>query len=237
VIAFPLVAALVSAVFAAQLLARWSRRRRLPELSWGIAMTMYAIASLAVAAGITGGWDPTLYRAFYLFGAILNVPYLALGSLGLLGRRALVVLGLVAVAGITAYAAVKVASTSIVAAALETAEIPRGRDAWVDQSVPRLASAASIAAYLVVLAVTALTAAGARARQVPPERVRGSWLIAAGVTIVAVGSTALTRVGRGSAFSTTLAVGVVVMYLGFRLAGRARPRAGRAAEERAAGPG
>ena len=46
------------------------------------------------------------------------------------------------------------------------------------------------------------------------------------MTIVALGSTALTRVGRGSAFSIALAVGVVVMFLGFRIAARATRTAG-----------
>lgn len=220
-IVFPAIAALTSAIFAFQLLAQWGRTKRLPQLAWGIALGMYALASLAVAGGVSGGWDPTLYRIFYLFGALLNVPYLALGSLALLGRKALIALGLLAVFAVTVYAVWKVAGTALVAEALAgTKEIPRGKDAWADQTVPRLASAVSIAAYFVLIGVTLLTSAPVAARRAAPERVRGNRLIAIGVTIVAVGGTALTRVGRGSAFSITLAVGVVVMYLGFRLAAR-----------------
>jgi DMSO/TMAO reductase YedYZ heme-binding membrane subunit len=131
---------------------------------------------------------------------------------------------------VTLYAVWKVAGTAPVKEALETREIPRGKDAWSDQSVPRLASAVSIAAYVVVVAVAFLTSARNVARRLSPERVRGTRLIAVGATIVAVGGTALTRVGRGSAFSITLAAGVVVMYLGFRLAARV-PRAARAIPE------
>ncbi|MGH2784698.1 MAG: glutaredoxin family protein [Actinomycetota bacterium] len=224
-IVFPAAAALVSAIFAVQLLRRYAQRKQLPQLAWGIAMTMYALASLAVAGGISGGWDPTLYRLFYLFGALLNVPYLALGSVSLLGKRVLSTLVLAVVLAATVYAIVKVAGTSTVADALMTEQIPRGKDTWVDQSVPRLASAYSIASYIVVLLVTFATATRRAARRLGAERVRANRLIAVGVTIVAVGSTALTRVGRGSAFSITLALGVVVMYLGFRLAIRAPKRA------------
>jgi len=88
------------------------------------------------------------------------------------------------------------------------------------QAVPRLASAVSISAYVVLIAVTVLTTVRATARRLSRERVRGNVLIAVGATIVAVGGTALTRVGRGSAFSIALALGVGVMFGGFRLAAR-----------------
>jgi glutaredoxin len=227
VIVFPVVAALVSTIFAIQLLRRYAVRKGLPQLAWGIAMTMYALASLAVAGGVSGGWDPTLYRVYYLFGAFLNVPYLALGSVALLGKRALSGLALLVVLAATVYAAAKIASTSMVASALATEQIPRGKDTWAHQSVPRLASLYSISAYVVVLLITFGTASKRAARRIGTERARANRLIAAGVTIVAVGSTALTRVGRGSAFSMALAVGVVVMFLGFRMATRAPRTTGR----------
>lgn len=219
-IVFPAVAALVSILFAVQLFRQYARRKRLPQLAWGIAMSMYALASLAVAGGVSGGWDPTLYRIFYLFGALLNVPYLALGSVALLERRTLSALGVVLVAGVTLYAVAEIASTSVVADALQTSQIPRGKDAWADQTVPRLASFVSITAYAIVLLITAITSTRRGGSRRGAERARANRLIALGVTIVAVGSTALTRVGRGSAFSITLAVGVILMFLGFRLASR-----------------
>lgn len=222
-IVFPAVATLVSAAFAAQLLRQYARRKRLPQLAWGISLAMYAAASLAVAAGISGGWDPTLYRIYYLFGALLNVPFLALGSLALLGKRVLSAFALLVVVGAGAYAVAKVAGTATLASALATEQIPRGKDVWSDQTVPRLASAYSITGWAVVVAVTALTSVRRAQRRPPPERVRANWLIAAGVTIVAAGSTALTRVGRGAPFSVTLALGVIVMFLGFRLASRPPP--------------
>lgn len=225
-IVFPAVAALVSTVFSVQLFRQYARRKGLPQLAWGVALTMYALATLAVAGGVSGGWDPTLYRIFYLFGALLNVPYLALGSIALLGKRALSAVALLVVAAATAYAVVMVLGTSTIAEALTTDQIPRGKDTWADQAVPRLASAYSITAYVIVLLVTYATTGQRAVRRLGVERVRANRLIAFGVTIVAVGSTALTRVGRGSAFSITLAVGVIVMFLGFRLAVRAPRRAG-----------
>ena len=190
-IVFPAAAALVSAIFAVQLFAQYARRKRLPELAWGIAMTMYAIASLAVAAGVSGGFDPTLYRLYWVFGALLNVPYLALGSVALLGRRPVTVVVLLGVLAATIIAFVAVGSSPV---HLEGSpkQIPRGSSAWGKGTfVAKLPTYLSIPAYV----------------------------IAVGATIVATGGP-LARYGRGAAFSVTLAVGVMVMFLGFRLASR-----------------
>jgi hypothetical protein len=216
-IVFPAVAALVSAVFAIQLLTSYAHRKRLPQLAWGIAMTMYAIASLAVAAGVSGGWDPTLYRIYWLFGALLNVPYLALGSVALLGRRpvtaAMVVLTFVA----TLIAAGVVATSSAHLSASSPRNIPRGSVAWGTGTLAaKLPTYMSIPAYVIVVLIAV---ASSRGGKLPPHRIRGNWLIAIGATLVAAGAP-FARYGRGSAFSVFLAVGVIVMFLGFRLTAR-----------------
>jgi hypothetical protein len=229
VVVFPAVAALVSTVFAIQLLTQYAHRKRLPQLAWGVAMTMYAIASLAVAAGVSGGWDPTLFRVYWLFGALLNVPYLALGSVGLLGRRPVTALMLLIVVAATLVAVVAVASSSVRLAtgvAEAGGDIPRGSAAWGGGTfVARLATYLSIPAYLIVILIAF---ASSRGGKLPVYRVRGNWLIALGATIVAVGS-GLARYGRGAVFSVFLALGVIVMFIGFRLASRA-PRATQAVD-------
>ena len=214
-ILFPAAAALVSTIFAIQLLTSWAHRKRLPMLAWGIAMTMYAIASLAVAAGVSGGWDPTLYRIYWLFGALLNVPYLALGSVALLGRRPVTAVMLGLVAASTLIAAVVVASASVHIASSASNQIPRGSEAWGKGTLAAmLPTYMSIPAYVIVVLIAA---ASSRGGNLPPHRIRGNWLIAIGATLVAAGAP-FARYGRGAAFSVFLAVGVIVMFLGFRLA-------------------
>ena len=221
-VAFPAAAALVSTIFAIQLLTQYAHRKRLPQLAWGIAMTMYAIASLAVAAGVSGGWDPTLFRIYWLFGALLNVPYLALGSVALLRRRPLTALMILVVLAATLIAVVAVASASVRLPAETVRDIPRGSRAWgEDALVGELAAYLSIPAYIIVVLIAFASGRGGR---LPVSRIRGNWLIALGATIVAVGSS-VARYGRGSLFSVFLAVGVIVMFIGFRLASRAPRRA------------
>src|SRR6478735_3607082 len=85
-------ATLVSLAFAFSTLERWLTRRRRHEGAWTISLFFFAAGSAALWVGAAVGWDEWSFKAFYLFGAILNVPWLALGTVELLagpvhGRR------------------------------------------------------------------------------------------------------------------------------------------------------
>lgn len=220
---FPLLAALVSAVFAASLFRRFARARRVPQLAWGIALAQFAIASVAVAAGVANRWDVPTYKIFWLFGALLNVPWLAAGSIALATKRLVGYAAVAAVAVLSVYATGAVAGASADGVALAAVDgIPRGKEIWGEgSSMTSLARLYSIVAWLVVVGVALWSSKPRRGLRLPPERVKGNVLIAVGVSIVAIGGFALSRVGRGSAFSITLALGVLVMYAGFLLASRA----------------
>src|ERR1700730_7875522 len=92
-------ATLVALAFAMSTFERWMARRRRHELAWSGALALFVVAAAALAAGGGRGWDGPTFRTFYLFGAILNVPFLALGTVYLLwgvraGDRAALGLGL-----------------------------------------------------------------------------------------------------------------------------------------------
>ena len=78
-------ATLVSSAFCLSTLERWLRNRRPHELAWTVALAMFTVAALAYLWAAAVGWNPTNFRVFYLFGAILNVAWLALGTVYLLG--------------------------------------------------------------------------------------------------------------------------------------------------------
>ena len=82
-------ATLVAVAFALSTLDRWLAARRRHELAWTISLAMFAIASGALWWGAATGWSPAAFRVFFLFGAVLNVPWLALGTVYLLGGRRL----------------------------------------------------------------------------------------------------------------------------------------------------
>jgi hypothetical protein len=242
VIVFPLIGAGVSAVFATMLFVRFARRKKLPQLFWGIALAMFAVASLVVAYGITQSWDATSYRMFWLFGVMLNVPWLALGSVALLRNRYITIVALVIVAGASVWGIARTFSSHACAhvqgpaghvvcvdgtpaesngsAVFGREDIPRGRDVWASpsggpQAVYRLGILYSTIAYIVVIMIAVFTSRARKGIAPPPERRRGNLLIAIGVTVVAVGGTALSRFGHGAPFSMSLAVGAALMFAGF----------------------
>src|SRR5438552_10537411 len=83
---FPLAAALVALAFAGLVGRRLAARRQPYLAAWAVALLMFAAASFAAFLGILNGWTPAEFRVYWLLGAVLNVPYLALGELLLLIR-------------------------------------------------------------------------------------------------------------------------------------------------------
>ena len=51
----PGVATAASAAFAVAVLRQYAERRRPHQLAWGVALSMFALASLALTAGVTAG--------------------------------------------------------------------------------------------------------------------------------------------------------------------------------------
>ncbi|MFN2590643.1 MAG: hypothetical protein ABR518_07720 [Actinomycetota bacterium] len=219
--AFPLIAALISAVFGILLAARFAERRRFHEGAWAVALLMYAAASAAMFAGVVSGWTETTFRLYYLLGAVLTVPYLFLGELYLLSRRRWIPNVAVAVVlAATTFAAWEIVTAPIDAAVLREA-LPLGREAFGAGSLPhRLAQLYSFPAFFLLLGGLVWSAAQMRGRPELRRRVAGTLWIALGATIVAIGS----GVGAGfdlvPLFSVSLAAGIAVMFWGFLEASR-----------------
>ena len=80
-------ATLVATAFALSTLDRWLRRRRPHDLAWTVSLALFALGAGAMWWAESVGWNLGAFRIFYLAGAILNVPWLALGTVYLLAER------------------------------------------------------------------------------------------------------------------------------------------------------
>jgi len=211
----PLTAAVIALVFAALLVRRFAARRRPFQILWAAALAMYAAASFAVFLGVVSGWSAAAYRTYWLFGAVLNVPYLAVGEFHLLAEsRRLKVFVTCALVLISALALVAVLQADVTASALSS-DLPSSKCAWSTEPTMRLlASVCSYLAYAYLLAGTAWSAWRMRGTSHLRNRFLGTLGIAAGATIVAAGS-AFAAKGIAVGFSLTLAAGVAVMFWGF----------------------
>lgn len=205
---FPLLAIGIAWAFAAQLGRQYVDRRRDHALAWAISLFLFGFGHVAVLIGITVGWSPPTFGIYWLSGALLNVPFLAIGQLHLLDRRRSVLwwtfAGL-AVAWNVAFTVMADYDTAVLSAATG---VPAG-EAVIGGST----------AYALLRPMTytfAIVVIGSAWSAVRMKR----WsllLIALGTSVAAAGSSVI---GSGVAylFPVMSAAGVGLMYLGFRAA-------------------
>jgi heme A synthase len=166
-----------------------------------------------------------LFRTFYLFGAILNVPVLALGTVYLLaGRRAAdrtaagVALGAAFAAGVLV--------TASLHGPLPHDQLAQGSKVFT--ALPRiLAAVASAGGAVVIVAGAAWSAWRVRRNGAPRHLLSSNALIATGTLILASSGTLNSIFGAMTAFAITLLAGIVVLFCGFLLASSARSAASR----------
>jgi hypothetical protein len=219
VFALAAVATALSSMFALATAKRAAEGRGPHQLSWAISLACFAAASAALALGASTGWDPGTYRIFYLGGAILSVPWLALGTVFLLfggraGRATRVVL--VFFSGL--------ATGVVFTAALEPisgTEIPVGKDTFVTAGPRVLAAIASGLGATVVIVGAVYSAVRLLSDHTTPGRGRlaaANGLVALGTLVLSSGGLVQGFVGHDEAFALTLATGIAVIYAGFLVA-------------------
>ena len=205
-------AALVALAFAMCTFERWLARHRPHELAWSVSLALFSLASAALAAGAALGWGPVTFRLFYLFGAIVNVPFLALGTVYLLAARRKADLCAVGVVVFSAFAA------GVVAVAPFTADLPRqelARGSEVFGPLPRiLAATASGIGALVVVAGAVWSAARVRRARVVAANV----LIALGTLITGASGLLNSVLDEMTGFAVALVAGITVLFAGVLVA-------------------
>jgi hypothetical protein len=220
VIVLPIVAATIATVFGVHLLVRAGRRRSWHEAAWGVSMLMFATATGALILGMVDGWTSAEFRVYWLFGAVLTVPYLALGELYLLVKPRWVPHAVLAGLLVATAVAGAVVRTSPVTGALAN-EFPLGREVFGDGSTAhRLSQLYAYPAYFILIAGTIWSAFRIRGRAELRTRFLGVLLIAVGATFVFIGSGVGAGFGNFAVFSIGHAVGIGVMYWGFLTATR-----------------
>jgi hypothetical protein len=219
-------ATLVALAFTLSTLDRWLARRRRHELAWTIALAMFTVASASLWAGAAAGWNGASFRVFFLFGAILNVPWLALGTIELLGgprwgRPCTAVLAL-----LSAFAA-GVLAVAPLEGVVPADDLPKGSEVF--GPLPRILAAVCSGGAALIIVGGALWSVwrlvqgrdrGAAARPAgnPRQLVAGNLLIAAGTLVLSASGTLNARLGAETAFAVTLVAGVVLLFLGFLVA-------------------
>jgi hypothetical protein len=218
----PGVAAVASAAFAVAVLRQYAARRRPHQLAWGIALSMFAVASLALTVGVVAGWTPLSFKVYYLFGAVLNVPWLALGTVELLARPAVRRAYLAALAVFTLLSVVLVSLARVTPADLAGRLLPEGKE-FLPVALRVLAVLGNTVGTLIVVGGAVSSGLALRSRRDLRPRFEGNLLIALGVLLAASGGV-FAFLASSDKLALGLALGASVMYLGFRRASApARP--------------
>lgn len=214
-------ASLIALAFALSTYERWTLRGRRHELAWSVSLFQFSLAAAALAAGSGLGWNGPIFRTFFLFGAILNVPWLAMGTVYLLaGERR----GDRTAAGVALFSAFSagVVMTARFTSPLPVDELARGKEVF--EALPRILAAAGSGIGALVVFAGAAWSAVRFVRSVPRMAVANS-LIALGTLVLSASGLLNSVLGEMLAFSTTLAVGVGILFGGFLVATSAGGRA------------
>ena len=211
---------IASTVFTVDLIRDYRRSPKPHVSAYGVGIALFALATWAFVYGVALGWDGPSYRTFFLFGAILNIPVLALGSMFLVvGRRA----GHVMTVAVGAIAAISITLTTTVPFEnpLPAGGVPSDIFPPISAGFgPRLLAAISGgtgATILIVLSLVSVVRFWKSNRRI----VFGNALILAGTLVASFQGTVL-ALGEESAFGLKLTVTATLLWLGYRVTRGAR---------------
>ena len=231
-------AALIALAFALMCLDRFLNRRQPQELAWSVAMGLFAIGSLALWFGESVGWNALAFRVFFLTGAVLNVAWLALGTLYLLvGRhvgdvvRSWLIAASCFASGVVLFVPLK--------ASVSGHELPTGREVFGPFSRALAAIGSGVPALVIIGGAVwsawrilrgsspSLTSSVRRQISSPRRLALGNVMISLGTLVLSGSGSLAGRFGKDQAFAITLLTGVTVLFVGFLIASNSLARSRR----------
>jgi len=226
----PFVSFIISMVFAFFVLKRYLKRKGLHLLLWGVGMVFYGIGGFCEAYYGMFGWNPLIFRLWYLFGAILVAAWLGQGTVYLLARRRWAHATMTILALGSLYGAIRV-FTAQLDPSLMTASVHTGSElsghAIVTPGVRGLTPFFNLYGTVTLVGGAAWSAWIFFRKRILLHRTIGNVLIAVGAILPAFGGT-FSRLGVPSALYVSELLGAVLMFIGFirattPMAGPAQP--------------
>ncbi len=213
----PFVSSIISFIFAFLVFKRYLARRGSHLLLWGIGMVFYGIGGFCEGAYGAFGWNPFLFRLWYLFGAMLVAAWLGQGTIYLLAKRKwantlMAILGLASLYGLIRVFGAQLDPAQM-GSSLHTGSELSGR-AIVSPGVRTLTPFFNIYGTLTLVGGAAWSAWIFWRKRILLHRVIGNVLIAVGALLPAFGG-AFSRLGIGGALYLSELLGAVLLFAGF----------------------
>ena len=213
----PFTSALISLVFAFFLFQRYARKKAAHQLVWGIGMVFYAIGGFCEGYYGAFGWNATIFRLWYLFGAILVAAWLGQGTVYLLAKKPWTTISMVILSLASVYGVVRVFTAqldpSLLTTSLHTGSELSGH-AIVTSGVRALTPLFNIYGTVTLVGGAIYSAWIFFRKRVLLHRTIGNVLIAAGALAPAFGG-AGSRMGIPSALYIGEFIGAILMFIGF----------------------
>ncbi len=206
----PLISCIISFAFAVTVLDQYFARRKPYQLVWSIGLFMYFVSTGAEFWSGTWGLNETIYRLWYLFGAIFVAAYLGMGTIYLLIRRRTANIIMVILIVASVYAIFRVFSAGIDISPLQ------GLSGKAMPLGVRLITPFFNTFGTVALVGGAIYSAWIFWRKrILPHRVVSNILIAVGAILPALGGTLMRFWDSLNAFYLLELLGVAIIFAGF----------------------
>jgi hypothetical protein len=224
------VAAVVSAAFALVVFERFRRSRRPAFAAWTLGLLIFAAAASFQSAGEHAGFSPAIFRAFYLFGGVLGVIWLSMGTLFLLAPRRAAWTASAVLAAVSAILAVDAAVVPVNTGLLGTPAGVLGTAVQGGSPLQVGAVILNILGTLILVGGSGWSAYRLFRDHAGADRVVCNVLLTAGAVTIAAGFSAAKIAGAGlDTLGVYEAIGITVMFAGFLSLGRLGRRGRRSA--------
>jgi hypothetical protein len=211
----PIVTTVFAVFFTFVLYRHWKAKPKRYLLWWMIGVALYGLGTLTEAITTVMGWDPFVFRTWYIAGALLGGAPLAQGTAYLLLKQKTADYISIALVGYVAMASAFVILTPIDMSLVEGHRLSGEVMEW--QWVRLFSPLANTYALFMLVGGAGWSAWKYRkssGRSGP--RSSGNWLIAIGALLPGIGGS-FTRAGMVEVLYVTEIVGLVLIYAGYRL--------------------
>ncbi len=210
----PIITTCVALVFAVVIFRRFEQRGGMHLLWWGVGMLTYAAGTITESSTTLFGWHESVFRAWYITGALLGGAPLAQGTVYLLlPRKVANRLSVALIAAIT-FGAICVLLSPVDLALVEPYRLSGKVLVW---RWVRLISPFINLYALVFLMGGAILSAIRYARQTETrQRALANVFIAVGALLPGIGGT-FTRLGHVEVLYVTELIGLACIAVGYRL--------------------
>ena len=213
----PFLSSIISFIFAILVFKRYLARKGTHLILWGIGMVFYGIGGFCEAYYGAFGWNPQIFRLWYLFGAVLVAAWLGQGTVYLLANRKLANVLMVLLAMGSLYGLARVFTTnldpSLMTVSMHTGSELSGH-AITTPGVRILTPFFNLYGTVTLVGGAAWSAWVFWRKRILLHRTIGNILIAVGAMLPAFGGT-FSRFGLPGALYLGELLGTVLMFIGF----------------------